>query len=95
MKRYQIVNKIKANNLKIAALKQSNVELNRQHLLLSDKNQQYTEQEETFGRGKSKETFLIGRLHWKEYFLDEDTDEKMSIERSHIVRKNGEWVNGY
>lgn len=95
MKRYQIANKVKANNLKIAALKQANVELNHQHFMLSDKRQQYKEQEETFGRGKNKETFLIGRIYWKEYFCDESTNKKVLIERSHVVRKNGEWINGY
>lgn len=95
MKRYQIVNKIHQNSEKITALRLANVELNRQNLLLSDKNQQYKESEETFGRGKSKETVLVGRVHWRECFKDEDTDEKIWIDRSCVVRKNNEWVEGY
>lgn len=95
MKRYQIVRKVQNNLKKIASLQQANVELNRQHLLLSDKNQQYTESEETFGRGKSRETAVIGFINWKEYFLDEDTGEKIWLNRKHPVRKNGEWIQGY
>lgn len=53
------------------------------------------ESEQTFGRGKTKETALIGYVNWKECFVDEDTGKKIFIERKTAVRKNGEWFNGY
>ncbi|WP_183560667.1 hypothetical protein [Mucilaginibacter sp. SP1R1] len=95
MKRSQIIKKILINSDKIKSLRNENIELNRLHLLLTDKTQQYTEQEESFGRGKSKTTHLIGRVHWKEYLVDEDTHKKIQIPRSCIVKKDGQWVEGY
>jgi hypothetical protein len=95
MKRYQIVKKINANSKKMAALKAQNIELNRQHLLLSDRNQQYKEELETLGRGNNKVDALIGRVYWKEGFKDLDTGEVIYINRSKPVRKNGEWLNGF
>lgn len=95
MKRSTIVKRIHANSQKIKALRQANIELNRQHLLLSDKNQWYIEAEETHGRGKNKETALIGRVYWKEGFKDEDTGQVVYIERSCAVRKNNDWIEGY
>lgn len=95
MKRKQIIDQIRKNSAKINALREVNKKLERQHLLLSDKQQQYVEKEETVGRGKNKRTHLIGRVHWKEYFMDEDTRQSILINRSRIVRQDGEWINGY
>ncbi len=96
MKRSQIAKKILANSEKIKAIRQENIELNRQQLLLSDKNQWYTESEEMVGRGKNKKTVLVGLVNWKEYFRDEDNPKNnVCIERKQVVRENGEWLNGY
>lgn len=35
---------------------------------------------------------LVGRYFWTEEFVDEDSGESVFIERSQIVRENGEWV---
>ena len=35
---------------------------------------------------------LIGRIYWKENFLDEDTGNHIPIVRNVIVRRNGEWL---
>lgn len=96
MKRYQITKKIKAKMDQIDKLKSDILDLRRQDALLSDKNQQFTEKEEEVlisVRPKKYEKKLVGRVHWKERFHDED-DPKNSfvIPRSKIVRINGEWV---
>ena len=67
------------------------VELQKQYYLLCDKEQWFTEKEETVGRGRTKETRLVGRINWKDYFVDDDTGKKIEIERSEIVRINGVW----
>lgn len=94
MTRSQIIRKFNVNIAKIKKLQEANIELNRQHLLFSDKNQQYREGEETHGRGKLKQTYFIGRVYWREYFLDEDTGDKIWIDRSKVVRQNNEWIIG-
>jgi len=71
-------------------------ELNKQNLLLSDEDQWFEEKIEasTFRKNRKKvtEEHLIGRVHWKEYFIDEDDpDNKVEIDRSKIVRVDGEW----
>lgn len=79
---------------KIKQLKTEIIELNREAVLLTDKKQQFTEKEEEVlicGRPKKYETQLIGRIHWKDYFMDDDTGEKIWINRTQIVRVNGEW----
>jgi hypothetical protein len=68
---------------------------------ISDDEYQYEEKEETWykqksnGRGrrptKVGETHMVGRRHWKEDFVDEDTGNVISIDRSEIVRIDGVW----
>lgn len=85
---------VEAKIEKIKQLKTEIIELNREAVLLTDKKQQFTEKEEEVlicGRPKKYETKLIGRIHWKDYFIDEDTGEKICIDRTQIVRINGEW----
>ncbi len=91
-KRQVIHAKIASNAKKIHALHQKNIELSKEELLLSDKQQWYTETTETHGKGKNKKEYLIGRINWKEDFKDEDTGEVVTIERSQVVRQNGEWI---
>ena len=93
--RKQISEKVKKNVAKIEALKSENLELLRESYLLCDKKQNFTEVEEDVlicGRPKKYERKLIGRVHWVEDFVDEDTGSVFSINRSQIVRINGEWV---
>jgi len=89
MKTEELEAKIKANELQLKRLFNENIDL-RDEINISGK---YSEKEETFifGKGKSKrsETFLIGRRHWTETFKDEDTGERIDIERSEICRVNG------
>lgn len=79
---------------KIKQLKTEITELRKESILLSDKHQQFTEKEEEVlicGRPKKYETKLIGRIHWKDDFVDEDTGDVITIDRTQIVRVNGEW----
>jgi len=94
MKRYQIAKKIKAKIAAIDKLKTEILELRRIDTMLSDKNQQFTEQEEDVlvsGRPKVYEKKLVGRVHWKEKYADKDGGSPIVIERSQIVKINGEW----
>jgi len=85
---------VEAKLEKIKQIKTEIIELNREAVLLSDKKQQFTEKEEEVlicGRPKKYETKLIGRIHWKDDFVDEDTGDVITIDRTQIVRINGEW----
>ncbi|MCG9911863.1 MAG: hypothetical protein MH137_11230 [Flavobacteriales bacterium] len=94
-KRQKLEAKIEAKKAQIQKLKEEIIELRKETFLLSDKQQRFEEKEETHivsRRPKKEETFLIGRIYWKEYFRDEDTGNVITIERNQIVRKNGEWL---
>lgn len=90
-KREKLTAKITAKEKQITLIHKEIVELRKQALLLSDKVQWFTEEKETHGRGKNKQEMLIGRIHWKEDFKDEDTGKVITIERSMAVRVDGEW----
>lgn len=95
MKRYRINKKIESKITSIAKLRAEILELRKADLLLSDKNQQFVEQEEDClisGRPKLYEKKLVGRVNWKEKFTDEDTGDSITIDRSRVVRINGEWL---
>lgn len=83
------------NVKKIKALKDENIEIGKQLLLLCDEEQWFTEKMETItqreGRKKIKVDRLIGRIHWKEDFKDESTGETVTIERSEVVRIDKDW----
>ena len=86
---------VEKKEAKIKALDLEILELNREETLLSDKKQQFIEKEEEIlicGRPKKYKTMLMGRIHWKEDFIDEDSGDIITIERSMLVRKNGEWL---
>lgn len=95
--RKQITKAIEAKFEKIKTLKAEIIELRKEDLLLNDKKQQFTEKDEEVlisGRPKKYETRLVGRIHWKEDFVDEDNGSVITIDRSQVVRVNGEWING-
>lgn len=83
---------IRILNNKIAAINQEILELRRKDALLSDEIQWYKETTETVGRGKNKKQQLVGRIHWKEDFKDDDTGQITTIERCRAVRIDGEWL---
>lgn len=92
MTRKQIENKIKKNEQRIKHLNQENRNLYLESFLISDKDQQYSEVQIEIGRGKNKESVLMGKITWKEDFIDEDTGDVIEIERSKFVRRNGIWL---
>ncbi len=78
----------------IAQIKTEIVALKKEELLLCDDHQRFEEKEEEITisrRPKKIEKRLIGRIHWNEEFKDEDTGQSVWIERSQVVRVNGEW----
>lgn len=98
-RREEIKIQILEKKLKINHLEKEINELTRETLLLSDDKSQFVEQKEfitkRINRKKVMEEKLIGRVHWVQDFEDEDTGEKIKIQRSCVVRENGEWINGY
>lgn len=91
-KRGLIEKKLKAIHDKIDVLNAEKRLLIEEGYMLSDKQQQYTETMETYGRGKKKRTVLTGRIHWKEDFKCENPSGIITIERSCVVRQDGEWI---
>lgn len=89
--RNKLMKEIACKQDRIKLLQQEVKNLKQESLLLSDKNQWFTEKEEEAGRGKKKYKRVVGRIHWNEDFINEDTHEVVSIERSLIVRVDGEW----
>ena len=95
MKRYQIKAKVESKLALIDKLNAEILELRRQNCLLTDKNQQFVEENEEVlvsNRPKKFETKLIGRVHFVQGFKDEDTGEVVKVQRKLVVRINGEWV---
>jgi vacuolar-type H+-ATPase subunit I/STV1 len=94
--RNQLVGEAKAKREQIEKLKEEIAEINKQYMLLSDAEQWFTEEEETrterVSRKKVEITELIGRINWTERFKDDDSDDFIDIDRSQVVRINGEWV---
>ncbi len=77
----------------VKILKEQDLELLKESLLLSDKQQWYTEGEETWGKRRKKETHIVGRINWIENFIDEGTGDVVPIKRSAIVKIDNEWVD--
>lgn len=98
-KRQRIHNKVYKNLLKIDKLKEDNLELAKQNLLLCDKEQWFEEKIESHPKIKGQrlpnelDGKLVGRVYWYEDFLDEDTNEVVRIVRQQVVRIDGEWKN--
>ena len=95
MNRKELEEVILSKENQISLLKKEILQLNRECLLLCDEEQRFEEKMETItireGRRKIKVEKLIGRVYWKEKFLDEGTGEEIVIERSQPVRVDGEW----
>lgn len=82
----------------IAEIKSEIIALIKENLLLCDETQRFEETEEEViisRRPKKTERLLIGRIHWKEEFMDESTGQSIWIERSQVVRINGVWQYPY
>ena len=79
----------------IEGLKTEILELRKEGLLLCDEQQRFEEKIETItekdGRKRFKREALIGRVFWKETFVDEDTGNHITVERNQVIRKDGEW----
>jgi|GEM_PF-5944073 len=91
-KRQKIKAEIAANNCKISELHIKNTALIKESLLLSDKEQWFVETEELMKFGREKKMCKVGRIHWKQSFVDQDKpDVPVIVERRLIVMINGEW----
>lgn len=93
--RKQIENLIKTKQRKINALSDEIDLLRIEELQICDSEQTYEEKEEEWvvkRRPITKETHMIGRVHWNEDFIDEDTGNVITINRSRLVRKDGVWI---
>jgi len=78
----------------IAQIKNEINNLKKEAIILCDETQRFSEVDEDIiisRRPKKLEKRLIGRVHWKEEFKDESTNESIWIERSLVVRVNGVW----
>lgn len=80
------------NHKEIARLAKQNNDIRIASYLLSDKQQQYYETTVIVGRGKLKREELHGRIHWIDNMMDSGSGKVCKIERSRLVRVNGEWV---
>lgn len=93
--RTKINRQISKNATKITHLKNLNKELFRKSLLISDKEQWFTEETETrkvFENGKRiSKQMLIGKIHWIQKFKDVSTGKLIPIERTEIVMIDGQW----
>jgi len=93
--RKQIEALIASKKQTIQQFKTDIIQLERQALLMSDEEQWFTEENEMVtekdGRKKNRVERLIGRVHWNENFKDESTGEVITIERSQVVRVDGNW----
>jgi len=91
-----IKSKIEVKKESIKTLENEILELTKEYLLISDDKQWFTEKLETqtkrVNRKKVTEEKLIGRIHWIQNLVDGDTDEVFPLERSKVVRVDGEWI---
>ena len=87
-KRQKIRSKIAEKRNQIFQLEKEITELIKQDILVSDKQQRFTESEQEKG--------MVGVVHWKQTFMDGDTGKPIIVERSKVVRVNGIWhLDGY
>ena len=79
----------------IEQLEAEKKELILEDIQFSDEERWYTEEEETHEvskKPKKSEKIMVGRINWKEEFKDEENPNYPTIiERSRVVRINGEW----
>lgn len=92
--RQDIRNDIQSKKDHIAQLEYELDLLRKENALFCDDEQWFTEEMESIvvkRRPKVEEMHLIGKIHWKETFTDMDKGTPIEIERSRVVRVNGEW----
>ena len=97
-KRQKIRSKIAEKRNQIFQLEKEITELIKQDILVSDKQQRFTESEQTFTycNRPEVEKKTVGIVHWKENYRDEDTGKFIEVERSKVVRVNDVWyLDGY
>lgn len=96
MTRQEIKEQIAANLKKIEEIELANINLKIEEYKLCDKEYWYTEgvEQRVISR-KPKKLYdvVIGRVHWNEFFQDEDSPQGVgvTIERSKVVREDGVW----
>ncbi len=93
-----IEKQIEQNELKIKQLEERNEQLYQNSLLLCDEKQRFEEKIESHPKVKWQrkpnwlDGKLVGRVYWNQNIEDDDTGEVVTIERSRIVRVDGEWI---
>lgn len=94
-KREKLQEKIQLNDLKIQQLIEKNNLLKIECLKTSDKNRWYSEAKETVLRRKDGkkvyEQVLIGKVHWRERFTDQEGEGEITIDRQMVVRRDDVW----
>ena len=96
MTREIISKKIEETEEKIRFYQVELQKLKEENLLFSDEQQWFVEKEEEVKFRQNRkivtENKLIGRVFWKEHFVDEDSGELIEIERNQIIRENGKFI---
>lgn len=94
-KRERLAEKIRLNNLKIKELENKNFLLEIESIQISDKYRKYSEKIEKIARLENRkkvyEDVLIGKVTWKENWVDEDSGDVIEIERNRVVRRGDKW----
>jgi len=83
--------KIKRNKEKIVSLLNLNIDLKRK--LLISKAKRFWEKDENFGTKKQPDIRKTKFMVYIEFFFDEDTGEKISIERNQRIEIDGKPCN--
>lgn len=94
MTRAEINAKIAEKREQVRAINSEITALQKEALMLCDEEQWYKEEDEVFTiskRPKKTETKRVGRIYWLQNFIDESNGNILPIERSEIVKINGEW----
>ncbi|MGV4404951.1 hypothetical protein ACQ1PF_07970 [Ornithobacterium rhinotracheale] len=64
-----------------------------EHIKFSDENQQYSESIVEIKSSKDSKKVLRGVITYKEDFLDGDTGDIVTIDRTEIVMEDGVWIH--
>ncbi len=94
-RRDSINEQIAAKKDVISKMKSEIIALEREAFLLCDEHQRFEENEEDIiisRRPRKVKKALVGRIYWREKFKDEYTGRGVWINRTRIVRLNGEWI---
>lgn len=90
MNQKQLKNRLAKNIEKINALRSENYELSKK-IIMSFGYSEQLEDVVVSKRPKKVEQQLIGRVNFTQDFVDEDSGEVISVERTQIVSTNGVW----